>query len=59
MFTVKNDWVLQVQTDLKECGIDLTESEISKMKRISFEKLVCEKINRCEDKFQKKVQQQS
>ena len=45
MFTVKNDWILQVQTDLKECGINLAESEISKLKRISFKKLVCEKIN--------------
>ena len=45
LFTVKNDWVLQVQSDLNECGIDMTENEISRMKRISFKKLVCEKIN--------------
>ena len=45
MFTVKNDWVLQVQSDLEECGIFLTENEIAKMKRISYKKLVTEKIN--------------
>ena len=43
MFTVKNDWVLQVQSDLEECGIFLTENEIAKMKRISYKKLVTEK----------------
>ena len=45
MFTVRNDWVLQVQSDLEECEIFLTENEISKMKRISYKKLVSEKIN--------------
>ena len=45
LFTVKNDWVLQVQSDLSECGIDLTENEISRMKRISYKKLICKKIN--------------
>ena len=45
MFTVKNDWVLQVQSDLEECGIFLTENEIAKMKRISYKKLVTKKIN--------------
>ena len=41
---MKNDWVLQVQSDLDDCGIDLNEDEISLMKRDSFKKLVCEKI---------------
>ena len=45
LFKMKNDWVLQVQSDLSECGIDLTENEISRMKRISYKKLICKKIN--------------
>ena len=36
LFTVKNDWVLKVQSGLNECGICLTENEISIMKRIFF-----------------------
>ena len=44
-FSVKNDWVLQVQSDLDECDIQLNESEIAKMKRCSFTKLINEKIN--------------
>ena len=51
MFTVKNDWVLQVQSDLEECGIFLTENEIAKMKRISFKKLVTDKINLLSAKY--------
>ena len=43
-FSVKNDWSVQVEQDLNECNIDLTEDDISKMKRISFKKLVTEKI---------------
>ena len=44
-FSVKNDWVLQVQSDLDECDIQLNESEIAKMKICSFAKLINEKIN--------------
>ena len=28
LFSVKNDWALQVHLDLEECDIDLTELEI-------------------------------
>ena len=44
-FSVKNDWVLQVQSDLDECDVQLSETEISKMKRCSFTKLINEQIN--------------
>ena len=43
-FPVKNDWSLQVEQDLNECNIYLTEDDISKMKKITFKKLVTEKI---------------
>ena len=45
-FYVKHDWAQQVKQDLIECGIDLTDEEIACMKRISFKKLVTEKIKR-------------
>ena len=45
-FYVKHDWAQQVKQDLIECGIDLTDEEIACMKRISFKKLVTEKIRR-------------
>ena len=44
-FSVKNDWFLQIKSDLNECEINLSESEISKMGKHSFNKLVNEKIN--------------
>ena len=43
-FYVKNDWALQVIHDLNQCNIVLTEDEISNMKRITFKKLVNERI---------------
>ena len=45
LFTAKNDWILQVKSDLDECRIFLTDNEIAMMKRISFKKLVKDKIN--------------
>ena len=50
-FSVKNDWVLQVHLDLEECEINLTELEISKMKRLAFKKLVNEKIQNLAAKY--------
>ena len=43
-FSVRNDWVIQVQQDLNECNIDLSNDEISKMKRLAFKKIVKEKL---------------
>ena len=43
-FAVKNDWVLQVQCDLNECKIDLSETEIFEMSKYSFKKLIKENI---------------
>ena len=50
-FSVKNDWALQVHLDLEECEINLTELEISKMKRLAFKKLVNEKIQNLAAKY--------
>ena len=41
---VKNDWCLQIIEDLKLCNIDLTEHEISLMKKTTFKTLVNTKI---------------
>ena len=37
----KNDWVLQIDDDMRYCKID---DEIKKMKKYSFKKLINEKI---------------
>ena len=50
-FSVKNDWFLQIKSDLDECEIDLSESEISKMKKYSFNKLVKDKVNQIAAKY--------
>ena len=41
----KNDWVLQLKSDLKECNISLSEEEIMKMKRTTFKSFLKRKIN--------------
>ena len=41
--SVKNDWFLQIKSDLDKCEIHLSESEISKMRKYPFNK-VNEKI---------------
>ena len=51
LFSVKNDWALQVHLDLEKCEINLTELEISKMKRLAFKKLVNEKIQKLAAKY--------
>ena len=38
VFAVKNDWVLQVQCDLNQCDINLSEDEIVKLSKYSFKK---------------------
>ena len=42
---VKNDWCLQIAEDLKLCGIDLTELEISNMTKYRFKDLVRTKVS--------------
>ena len=44
LLTSKNDWVLQLQNDLKECRIELSEAEIKSMKKDAFKKLIKEKL---------------
>ena len=44
LFKSKDDWVLQLEEDLKYCEIDLSEAEVQKMKQISFRKLVISKL---------------
>ena len=36
----KNDWILQIKDDLDMCNIELTETEIAKMKKEKFKVLV-------------------
>ena len=40
LFPVKNDWVIQIQDDLIQCKIDMSDEEISKMKKSKFKKIV-------------------
>ena len=40
----KNDWITQVQNDLEECGIELSEENISNMKKQTFKNLVLKKV---------------
>ena len=41
---MKNDWVQQIKDDLETCKINLTESEISSMKKFKFKSIVKEKV---------------
>ena len=40
----KNDWVTQLESDLKECEITLSEEEIKSMKKDTFKTLVKKQI---------------
>ena len=44
MFPVKNDFVLVVREDLKACSIDMTDEQISSLKKEKFKALVNSKI---------------
>ena len=41
---LKNDWYLQIQEDLEICNIDLSEAEVSSMKKEKFKNIVKERI---------------
>ena len=41
---VKNDWVLQLQKDLLDCNITLSEESVKNMKKERFKSLVVSKI---------------
>ena len=43
-FPVKNDWIHQVRNDLELCEIELSDDEISNLKKVTFKKFVEEKI---------------
>ena len=40
----KNDWVLQLKSDLEECNITLTEKDIKSMKKEAFKSIVKKQI---------------
>ena len=40
----KDDWVSEVQGDLKNCNINLSDDEIKKMSQYKFKKIVKEQI---------------
>ena len=42
---VKNDWVVQLYSDLEECNISLSEDEIRNMKKTTFKSFLKRKIN--------------
>ena len=44
MSPCKNDWVKQIEQDLKECQIMKTETEIKNMKEHTFKKMVKESV---------------
>ena len=48
---VKNDWWLQVQEDMKEHDIDMSELEISKMKKSNFKHIIDAKIREASRKY--------
>ena len=48
---VKNDWWLKVLEDLKEYDIELTELEISTMKKSTYKQLVDSKIREASRKY--------
>ena len=41
---VRNDWCLKIDEDLRLCNIQLTEEEITKMKKNKFKKLVIQQV---------------
>ena len=43
-FPTKNDWILQIEEDLKMLDIDLSEKAIKKMKKHKFKKLIKKKL---------------
>ena len=51
LFPVKNDWVVQVQDDLQRCNIDLTDEEISKMKKEKFKYIVKKSIRQLSEEY--------
>jgi hypothetical protein len=51
LFPVKNDWVVQVQDDLKKCNIDLTDEEISQMKKEKFKCIVMKSIRQLSEEY--------
>ena len=49
--SVKNDWAIQIKHDLMDCEINLSELEISKLKRSVYKKLIKEKIHHIAAKY--------
>ena len=45
MFPLKKDCVLQVQDDLEKCQINLSDDEISKLKKGKFKSIVVKSIH--------------
>ena len=48
---LKNDWICQIEDDLKCCDIYFTENEISQMKRTKFKSIVNEGIREAARKY--------
>ena len=52
LLPVKNDWVLQLESELSDCGISLCEDDVKNMKKKSIQ-------NHCERKNKKSVKKLS
>ena len=48
---VKNDWCITVKEDLHFLGIDLTEKDITNMKKSKFKSIVSKKIREAATNF--------
>ena len=48
---LKNDWICQIEDDLKCCDIYFTENEISQMKRTKFKSIVNEGVREAARKY--------
>ena len=44
LLPVKNDWVVQIQSDLSDCNLTLSEESVKNMKKETFKNLVKSKI---------------
>ena len=51
LLPVKNDWVVQIQSDLSDCHITLSEEAVRNMKKETFKNLVKSKIRNLSNEY--------
>jgi hypothetical protein len=57
MFKSEDSWATQVQNDIKDCDINLTEDEINKISQYKLKKLVAQKLRLKTDEYLLKLKQ--